>query len=87
MADQRVPDELLQIAMQNPYFKRSRQKSGGRGRHSGGGGGGSGGGGGGGAKGRGYGGGAGGRAKLRPGLGATTEVSKFIGSFVLSAQE
>ena len=63
VADQRVPDELMALAMQNPRFRRSRQKhqkkigmTGKGGKREG--------------KGR----GSGGNYRVRPGLGATSEV-------------
>lgn len=67
VADQRVPEELMTLAMQNSRFRHSRQKHGGRR-----------GGGGGGGRGRGRGSGESGgfRVRVRPGLGATKEVRR-----------
>lgn len=67
VADQHVSEELLGVAMQNPRFRRTRQKYGGRG--------GRGAGGGGGERREGRGRGAGGY-RVRPGLGASAEVSE-----------
>ena len=67
MADQHVPDELMGVAMQNPRFRHMRQKHGTRDRR--------GLGAGGRKEGRGRGSGG---YRVRPGLGASSEVSGLM---------